>query len=701
MPTFHELCQSSASKGGMEKTVEFKYDEHVSVVMAAFRERTQSPHPSMPLVHKVDILEERAESTAKVALRGTTDHAEDENAVADTDGWAMRLRRFFAANDAPAWVRKVSGGEYLRGTEQIEWSEAEGVMNMYTVNESHSHLITAEEICVIRADPDRPTTGTIKTLTVRARLRIRGWWTLGLSHVAEKFLLGRYVALVEQGKRIELDEIARWRETGRADKLLAAAAARAEKLLMAALSGRRTAAATATEKTQNQGTSSPVSTLTFRNRGVGSGDEDGGDSGASSPDNRGLEKADDADAESGAADVESQLNTTGSTEVLLEAGLTEDQWLMMRYKYDQQQAVGWTGSGDPRGKQVCQVSDSPPTKTEEEPESPLHIPLQLNDDKDEEAEAEQGNESENDSFLSYDDFKSFYSASEAGVSEYAFSAKDRFSRSTSPVSFISGDDNGVLSVNSSPAALSSISGVVSPSPIRPVKNQESESEPELGVKDFDLESTRDESTSTIEVEEVDLDKLEAQAEVLMVKEKERRRAAAAAEVEAGVPASSDSSADADENKKNLRAGGVNKKGGWRKVLVRVAVLGTTVAIAHEKRDQLRPVAVKTQARFKATVLQMTRRVRRLRNAVALASSSEEEEVVEVDKVASPSSSDADEVVVESSSSSPTVNATHHVHVQGAKDKTLTDNVVPASTKESKKTKTRKRKSSKEQRKFAA
>jgi hypothetical protein len=60
---------------------------------------------------------------------------------------------------------------------------------MYTVNESHAHLITAEEICVIKADPDRPTTGTVKTLTVRARLRIRGWWTLGLSHVAEKFLL--------------------------------------------------------------------------------------------------------------------------------------------------------------------------------------------------------------------------------------------------------------------------------------------------------------------------------------------------------------------------------------------------------------------------------------------------------------------------------------------------------------------------------
>ena len=73
---------------------------------------------------------------------------------------------------------------------------------------------------MIRADPSRPDAGTIKTLTVRARLRLRGWWTFGISHVAERFLLGRYTALVEQGRRIELQEIARWRETGKAQELL-------------------------------------------------------------------------------------------------------------------------------------------------------------------------------------------------------------------------------------------------------------------------------------------------------------------------------------------------------------------------------------------------------------------------------------------------------------------------------------------------
>lgn len=153
MPTFAQLCETSASKGGMEKTIEFRYDENVAVVMAAFRERSQTPHPSMPLVHRVDILEERAESTAAPShVADVETHLDAEEGDAgfavgnvggeaqresdlgggdeapgedNTEGWGMRLRRFFAANDAPEWVRKVSGGDYLRGTELIEWSEAE------------------------------------------------------------------------------------------------------------------------------------------------------------------------------------------------------------------------------------------------------------------------------------------------------------------------------------------------------------------------------------------------------------------------------------------------------------------------------------------------------------------------------------------------------------------------------------------------
>ena len=203
----------------MERTLTFTYDENVTVVMAAFRERTRTPHSSMPLVHRVDILDEREERPDR--------HLDPDRGPRDADAdaepgshWAMRLRRFFAANDAPEWVRKISGGEYLTGTERIEWSEREGRMVMYTVNESHARLVTAEEICVIAADPEAPETRTVKTLTVRARLRVRGWWTLGLSRVAERFLLGRYASLVEQGRRIELAEMAKWRADGRAARLL-------------------------------------------------------------------------------------------------------------------------------------------------------------------------------------------------------------------------------------------------------------------------------------------------------------------------------------------------------------------------------------------------------------------------------------------------------------------------------------------------
>ena len=94
---------------------------------------------------------------------------------------------------------------------------------MYTVNESHAEKIVAEELCVIKKHP-RDGDRTVKTLTVRARLCVRGWWTLGLSNLAERFLLGRYELLVQQGKKIELDEIERWRVSGRADPRAAATA---------------------------------------------------------------------------------------------------------------------------------------------------------------------------------------------------------------------------------------------------------------------------------------------------------------------------------------------------------------------------------------------------------------------------------------------------------------------------------------------
>jgi hypothetical protein len=176
----------------MEMTIEFEYDEHVNIVTAAFLERTRTPHASMPLVHRVDVLRE-------YVSRG---------------GWSTRKRRFFTHNDAPEWVRRISGGDYLVGIERIEWNDAE--MRMYTVNESHAEKIVAEELCVIKKHP-RDGDRTVKTLTVRARLCVRGWWTLGLSNLAERFLLGRYELLVQQGKKIELDEIERWRVSGRAE----------------------------------------------------------------------------------------------------------------------------------------------------------------------------------------------------------------------------------------------------------------------------------------------------------------------------------------------------------------------------------------------------------------------------------------------------------------------------------------------------
>jgi len=370
--SFAELCEMSASKGGMEKTVKFTYDEHVSVVMAAFRERSQGPHPSMPLVHRVDILDERPE---KPDSDGT-----------DTESWAMRYRRFFAENDAPPWVKKISGGEYLKGTERIEWSEPAGKMVMYTVNESHSQLVTAEEICIIEADPERPHTGTIKTLTVRARLRLRGWWTLGISAIAERFLLGRYTSLVNQGRKIELEEIGNWRATGKAELLLRGAfersrTPRSERALERILTG--TSKPSLEPEADEVGKVSPKSTLS-RLRGN------------SAPSVDGLEVESLEDFERSI----SEKDPRETTDEIVQAGMSEDHWLMLRYAKRREEIFDESSTdSDEYAYESTPRPESPLlsyASTDEDeyeyestprPESPLYVPLIANDEDEENGEA--------------------------------------------------------------------------------------------------------------------------------------------------------------------------------------------------------------------------------------------------------------------------------------------------------------------------
>ena len=369
--SFAELCEMSASKGGMEKTVKFTYDEHVSVVMAAFRERSQGPHPSMPLVHRVDILDERPE---KPDSDGT-----------DTESWAMRYRRFFAENDAPPWVKKISGGEYLKGTERIEWSEPAGKMVMYTVNESHSQLVTAEEICIIEADPERPHTGTIKTLTVRARLRLRGWWTVGISAIAERFLLGRYVSLVNQGRKIELEEIRKWRADGKAELLLRGAFERSrtpssERALERILAG--TSKPSLEPEADEGGKVSPKSTLS-RLRGN------------SAPSVDGLEVESLEEFERSI----SEKDPRETTDEIVQAGMSEDHWLGLRYAKRREEIFDESSTdSDEYAYESTPRPESPLlsyASTDEDeyeyestprPESPLYVPLIADDEDDEDDE---------------------------------------------------------------------------------------------------------------------------------------------------------------------------------------------------------------------------------------------------------------------------------------------------------------------------
>ena len=363
--SFRELASHSASRGGMERTLTFTYDENVTVVMAAFRERTRTPHSSMPLVHRVDILDEREERLDR--------HLDPDRDPSDADAdaepgshWAMRLRRFFAANDAPEWVRKISGGEYLTGTERIEWSEREGRMVMYTVNESHARLVTAEEICVIAADPEAPATRTVKILTVRARLRVRGWWTLGLSRVAERFLLGRYAALVEQGRRIELDEMAKWRADGRAERLLEGSAQLRKKKKREMNAN---ADASRSHSPSPRRPTSPTSTL---RRGVSEA------SAASiSVDGLEVETVEEFERSVNASRVEAGADESFVSSA---AGPSEDDWLMMRWDGD--------GNGNGDGRETSARTRRRDAWEEDAPcaESPLHVPLEDVEEDDEGAE---------------------------------------------------------------------------------------------------------------------------------------------------------------------------------------------------------------------------------------------------------------------------------------------------------------------------
>jgi hypothetical protein len=406
--TFRQLASTSAARGGMEKTVTFTYDENVATVMAAFRERTQTPHASMPVVHRVDILEER------LVAPSSSSSSPDRS-----PGWSHRVRRFYAANDAPDWIRRITGGDYLTGTERIEWSETLGRMVMYTANESHAHLVAAEEVCVIERDPDAPETRTIKTLTVRARLRMRGWWTLGLSNLAERFLLRRYEALVEQGRRIELAEIARWRKRRRRST-----SSTAEESPLAATAGSTLAAPPSStpppwEQTPAKKAAaalpsrecSPVSTL----RRIASGASSS--SVSASVDGLGVESLEAFERAMTPLSSLAPPETSPSENLLSEdldttpRGLREEDWLSMRYEGSRDDAAKTTDA--PRAKKRAPSdadSESPPERERERveknveddlgppAESPLHVPLREDSDadRDDQDDASVGGSSDDD-----------------------------------------------------------------------------------------------------------------------------------------------------------------------------------------------------------------------------------------------------------------------------------------------------------------
>jgi len=289
------------------------------------------------------------------------------------------------------------------------------------VNESHAEKIVAEELCVIKRHP-RDASRTVKTLTVRARLCIRGWWTLGLSTLAERFLLGRYELLVQQGKKIELDEIERWRVSGRADAarrraetektalLLATSATLSESAFpesaQSALQTRKLSPSVLNARARTQ--DSPVSTL---RRGVSAASVD-------TADGLGVESLEAFERSL----LSSPSSATFPSPVGVESDLfdaREEDWLSMRYEggfrtpqsaYAAGPALATTKAEEntkPNGKGgslkttafAGTAAQSPPPRDDDDDDdaffSPLHVPLEeveeaedASEDASEDAESE-------------------------------------------------------------------------------------------------------------------------------------------------------------------------------------------------------------------------------------------------------------------------------------------------------------------------
>jgi hypothetical protein len=108
----------------------------------------------------------------------------------------------------------VGGGDVVI-REDARWPEAPGAarLELYTENDSHTHLISVREWCTYEeapaaadgaaCDSTPAERGTVKRLHVCARVALRPWWLLGLERRLEAFLVRRWLDSLALGAAVD------------------------------------------------------------------------------------------------------------------------------------------------------------------------------------------------------------------------------------------------------------------------------------------------------------------------------------------------------------------------------------------------------------------------------------------------------------------------------------------------------------------
>jgi hypothetical protein len=130
----------------------------------------------------------------------------------------QRRRRFWTRSDLPRWLARFVGGGDVVIREDARWPDSGGQggaarLELYTENDSHTHLISVREWCTYEEAPaeadcaacesSTPPRRTVKRLHVCARVSLHPWWLMSLERRLESFLVRRWLDSLTLGAAVD------------------------------------------------------------------------------------------------------------------------------------------------------------------------------------------------------------------------------------------------------------------------------------------------------------------------------------------------------------------------------------------------------------------------------------------------------------------------------------------------------------------